>query len=213
MLAAIVVVGGAWGVPGAAAAEAVDTGPLQNWMGRQGEVATLRGGFRQERRLRTIRRPLVSEGRFWFAAPDRFRWEVGDPPKLVAVNTGSGEIIVSEPGKGKIQRYDLENPKEAEAAQRLGLFQPGLFGSWEQFQATFRVSGLEVQGHLMKAELRMRDSRMALAVLRVELLIDTRHDAVRAFELFFRDGSSVAVTFLDVAKNAAVADEVFTLGN
>ncbi len=192
-------------------ADDVDTAPLQEWMGRQAAIRTLHGRFKQERQLRTIRRPLVSEGRFWFAAPEQFRWEVGDPPKMVAIKTGADELVVTEPQKGSVERFDLTVPERADAAQRLGLFQPGMMSSWPEFQETFRVSDLTRAGDLITAELRMQDARMALAVLRLEMIIDTRYDSVRAFEMFFRDGSSVKISFLDVVINAGIEPGRFTV--
>ena len=149
------------GVPG--------EGLVVEWLNAQKEVRAVEASFSQERKLRTLRRVLKSEGKLWFIAPDRFRWEVGDPAKMVALQSGDGKVTVIEPRKKRAKVYDPANPEHAEMVQRLGLMKPGFGGGAEKFKEQFEVKKVSrAEGSdTWEAEMSFKDSRMALVVMKV----------------------------------------------
>lgn len=50
--------------------------------------ASVQARFTQEKRIKGLSQPIISEGRFAFQAPDRMRWEVSAPESLIAVVVG-----------------------------------------------------------------------------------------------------------------------------
>ena len=67
-----------------------DLTPVRQWIEAQSKVNTVSGSFNQERKLRTVKRPLRSSGTFSFKIPGSFRWEVGSPPELIALRKAGG---------------------------------------------------------------------------------------------------------------------------
>ena len=66
-------------------APAADTNAmLTAWFAAQTNLQTWSASFIQTRSLKTLVQPLTSTGRVSVASPDRFRWELGDPPQTIA---------------------------------------------------------------------------------------------------------------------------------
>lgn len=191
------------GVPG--------EGLVVEWLNAQKEVRAVEASFSQERKLRTLRRVLKSEGKLWFIAPDRFRWEVGDPAKMVALQSGDGKVTVIEPRKKRAKVYDPANPEHAEMVQRLGLMKPGFGGGAEKFKEQFEVKKVSrAEGSdTWEAEMSFKDSRMALVVMKVVMRVNGKTGVPVEFRLEFRDGTKIGWRFGAVVRDGEIAAEVF----
>src|SRR5882724_7483799 len=76
---------------------AADTNSLlATWLAKQPDIQTWSADFIQTRALKSLTQPLTATGHVWFAAPNRFRWELGHPPQTIAVR-GSNEMLVIYP--------------------------------------------------------------------------------------------------------------------
>src|SRR5207253_1472077 len=58
---------------------------LTAWLSAQTNIQTWSADFAQTRTLKSLTQPLMGTGRVWFAAPNRFRWELGNPAQTIAV--------------------------------------------------------------------------------------------------------------------------------
>src|SRR2546427_2688379 len=58
---------------------------LTAWLSAQTNIQTWSADFTQTRTLKSLTQPLTGTGRVWFAAPNRFRWELGNPAQTIAV--------------------------------------------------------------------------------------------------------------------------------
>ena len=58
---------------------------LNAWMDQQAKIKTWSADVVQIRNLKSLTRPLKSRGQVWFLQPNRFRWQLGDPPRTIAV--------------------------------------------------------------------------------------------------------------------------------
>jgi len=191
------------------AEDVVDDTLVREWVERQEGLSSLEGSFIQERKLRTLRKPVSINGRFWFSRPDRFRWEVGKPVRTVAVQEGAGWVIVAEPLKKKAEIFDLSDPEKRERIDRLGFMSSGFFSGYEAFSQTFSVRDLVQADGQLTVELAFRNSKMALAVRKVEMRIDVESDELRRFALFFRDGSVVTLLFYGFKPNGEPGKDRF----
>src|SRR6266581_4757742 len=52
---------------------------LAQWLSAQTNLQTWSADVTQTRSLKTLTQPLTARGRVWFAAPNRFRWELLEP--------------------------------------------------------------------------------------------------------------------------------------
>src|SRR5881275_289400 len=88
-------------------ARAADTNTLlTTWLNAQTNIQTWSADFVQTRTLKSLTQPLTAKGHVWFAAPNRFRWELGSPPQTIAVR-GTDEMLVIYPRLKHVERYPL----------------------------------------------------------------------------------------------------------
>lgn len=169
------------------------------------------GRFEQMRMLRNVRRPIETEGRFWFNREGRFRWQVDGEQgiRMLALREPDGSVLVLHPERGTGERMPPE--RAAEAAGGLALMQPGTSSDWDQFNEVFRVSGgrFDERTGLYQLDLRLRDRRASMAVYRVLFHIRPDDGGLVAFELFFRDQSSIFTRFSELEKNPRLDPAVF----
>ena len=197
----------------AGAQEAVPGAQLvEQWLESQGDVTSVEAVFRQERKLRTLRRVLATEGRFWFVAPDKFRWEGGAPAKMVAWQGGDGKVTVAEPRKKRARIYDPADPEHAEMVHRLGLMKPGFGGGADAFKEMFEIRKVtRAEGSdVWEADLRFKDSKMAVAVMKVVMRVNGKSGDPVEFRLEFRDGTKIGWLFGEVIRGREIEEGVFS---
>lgn len=66
-------------------------------------ISTVSADFIQKKSMKILSKPLVSEGKFYFAAPDSVRWEYSKPLRSIVVS-----------GKGNTKRYIASGGKMVE---------------------------------------------------------------------------------------------------
>src|SRR5258706_3768330 len=87
---------------------AADTNAVLNgWLAAQTNLQTWSADFTQTRMLKTLTQPLVATGHIWFAAPNRFRWELGSPAQTIALRE-AGQMWVIYPRLKRAERYPLD---------------------------------------------------------------------------------------------------------
>ena len=57
-------------------------------------ISTMTADFVQKKSMKILSKPLISNGKFYYAAPDSIRWEYSKPLKSVVLS-----------GKGQTKRY------------------------------------------------------------------------------------------------------------
>ena len=97
---------------------------LGAWLSSQTNIQTWSATVVQTRTLKALTEPLTASGRVWFAAPDRFRWELGDPPKTIALRV-SDEMIVIYPRLKRVERYRLAGDQTGPWRDALALLEAG----------------------------------------------------------------------------------------
>ena len=79
---------------------------LSTWIAAQANIHTWSADVVQTRTLKSLTQPLTAKGHVWFEAPNRFRWELGNPPQTIAVR-GPEEMLVIYPRLKHAERYAL----------------------------------------------------------------------------------------------------------
>src|SRR5215510_7069920 len=67
---------------------------LSIWLNAQTNIHSWSADFVQTRRFKTLTQPLTESGKVWFVEPNRFRWELGHPPKTIAVRATDEMILL-----------------------------------------------------------------------------------------------------------------------
>ena len=194
------------------AAEPSDLGPVRQWIARASKIKSVEAEFIQERFLKTLNRPLVNPGRLWFKAPGSLRWQIGEPPKTIAVQSAKEhDFFVLDP-RDKVARQFPVKSSSPKRNQILTFLEAGFPQTIEEFQQRFRIQEVKHPGdgtfHIAG---QINDRRAAAAILKVIFVVHEPSHQLRRLEVWFRDGSKVINKFQKVTENAAVPASVFEI--
>ena len=76
---------------------------------------SMEADFREEKTLRLLNKPIVSSGKLWFQAPDKFRREVRGNAPSVTISNGR-ELWIYYPNFKSAERYSLGKRSPVDAA-------------------------------------------------------------------------------------------------
>jgi outer membrane lipoprotein-sorting protein len=186
-----------------------DLTAVKQWIAHARTMKSVVVEFTQERHLRTVTKPLVSAGRMWFKAPGALRWQVGEPPKLIALQqTRGGDFTVLDPKKREARVFSSTALKTKGGP--FAFIEASFPTSLEEFQEKFRIESVKVRDEVVEISGQMKDRRMDVAVLKIVFIIDPASHRLRSLEVWFHDGSKMVNRFSIVAENTHVPDQLFT---
>jgi len=184
-------------------AEEADSAVLDRWIARQANIKTLSADFTQTRALRVLRNPVAARGHIWFQAPGDFRWQVGDPPKVIVLRKDK-DVRVIEPPKKTVEMSAMDQGR-----REAGLMEIPFVRSRAELEKRFTIDELKVQGTVCRLKLTPRDTQGFLT--RVDLTFDTEAGHLITLELTFRDGSSMRNEFSNVQMNGKLPAGIFAV--
>lgn len=193
----------------AAGGSPCDEAVLERWLERHAAIESWSADVTQIRSLATLTRPLTSDGRLWFAQPNRFRWQLGDPPKTIAVRSGD-ELMVVYPRLKQAERFPLGAGVEGSWRQALALLEVGLPNGAETFCSSYELTGVSRDGEIWAFDLQPSDSSARRLIEGVRIEVTGDELLLTATELRFPDGSTMRNEFsghrLDPEIEAAIFD-------
>ncbi|MGE3310787.1 MAG: outer membrane lipoprotein carrier protein LolA [Limisphaerales bacterium] len=181
---------------------------LGEWLNHQGAVRTWTAAFVQTRSLKTLTQPLKSEGRVWFAAPDRFRWEIGRPAQTIAVRQVDS-VIVHYPRLNRAERYPADAGGTGPWAQMLSLLEAGFPRGRADLDKRFTLVSESSTNGLVTLELRPRSASVRRMLPTFRVVLFEADASLRATELVFADGSSLRNEFSETQTNPVLPDGTF----
>lgn len=194
------------GMPGMA----VGDDALDRWLERQVAIGTWSADVEQTRKLRALVKPLVASGRVVFAQPQRFRWQLGDPPRTIAVGTPDG-LTVAYPRLKQAERYRYDDAINPSLRQVLDLLEVGFPTSAEAFHDRYELIAEEDAGPAWRFVLQPRDEGARRLLERIN--IESAKDDLRllATEFEFPDGSVMRNDFSGGKTNDAIDPAIFDI--
>jgi len=194
---------------GAGWSAGVDEAPVRAWIGRSRSLRSVVARFRQERYLRAVARPLVTAGRVWYRADGALRWQLGEPPKMIALRAAAGaEVRVIEPEAKTVRSFAAEEAGARGGA--LALLDAGFPESYEAFAQRFRLDSVEAgPGGGWRVTTQLRDNALALAVQRLVFVLAEEPAQVQSLEVWLRDGSKIINQFTELKENEVVPNSTF----
>lgn len=204
-----VVLGGKSRTAAAESPVADPTSPLQSWLEHQTEMRTWSAKFTQTRRLPALKEPLIARGEVKFAAPNWFRWELGDPAQTIAVR-GSNAMTVLYPRLRRAESYPLEAATSGPWKEALMLLESGFPRTLAEITDRFVVkesAALASEGWRTTLEPKSAGARRW--VKSVVLEYRTSERGPRATELLFADGTSMRNDFTETRINPDLPAESF----
>jgi outer membrane lipoprotein-sorting protein len=166
-------------------------------------ISTISADFVQKKVMKILSKPLVSEGKFYYAAPDSIRWEYSKPIKSVVISS-----------KGNTRRYIASGGKMVEdktgGAQAMKIvlnevagWMSGRFDSNPSFAATLR------EGANTQITLTPVDKSMAGMIEKIEITVSRKDASVKSVRIIESATAETRIDFQHVVINKAVHPSVF----
>ena len=184
--------------------------PVALWLSNQADIQTWSARFLQTRALKPLAQPDQSEGRVWFQAPDRFRWELGQPAQTVAVRQ-SNEVVVLYPRLRRAERYPLSPESTGPWSQMLSLLEAGFPKNRQDLDARFTITSETRTNDAVHLELRPKSSTVRRMLPKLRIVLSATHATLQATELVFADGSSMRNDFSEAQINPPLDPQTFHL--
>lgn len=181
---------------------------ITNWLGAQSTLKTWTADFTQTRTLKTLKQPLRSQGRLIFAAPNNFRWELGDPAQTVAIRN-SNEMSVIYPKLKRAERYPLTGAGNEPWRDALALMDAGFPSSAAELESRFKLLSLQFTNNLAQIRMEPRSAMAKKFMSEVQLTLRTNDFAMLANQLQFADGSILRNDFTNTVKNPELDPNAF----
>lgn len=181
---------------------------MNTWMDHQAKIKTWSADVVQIRNLKSLVRPLKSKGQVWFRQPNRFRWQLGDPPRTIAVRKDD-ELLIIYPRLKQIERFAAGEDVDPAWKQVLALLEVGFPSDSETFFSRYELVRTTRLKKSWKFELRPAAEVARKLLDRVNVEISTRDFALLATELVFPDGSTMKNEFIRRQLNPDLDEALF----
>jgi outer membrane lipoprotein-sorting protein len=188
---------------------AEDTSSLLRFLSSQTNLVTWSADLRQVRYLKTLTQPLSSTGRLWFAAPSRFRWEIGEPAQTIAVR-GKNELVVIYPRLKRVEKYPLNSASMERWRDMLALLDAGFPRSQADLEERFKIISITRSNDMHVLAMQPKSSAARKMIPQLTLSFATNDFQLRATELQMGDGSVMRNEFSHVQLNPKLDESLFT---
>ncbi len=180
-----------------------------SWLTAQTNLQAWSADFVQTRTLKSLVQPLTATGHVWFAAPNRFRWELGQPPKTIALRAPT-ELLVSYPALKRVERYPLKGGQKNQWSDALSLLEAGFPRSQRELESHFHIRSQSATNHLCELVLQPRSTAARKMMPQLIITFDTRQFSLLATQLQFADGSTLHNDFMNATLNPQLEAGLFT---
>lgn len=184
---------------------------LDQWLERQSQIRTWSADVLQIRTLKALSKPLQSRGHVWFEQPNRFRWELGEPPRTIAVRTGD-ELVVAYPRLGQVEHYAYGGQTDPALKQAMALLEVGLPsdpGAFHERYALLDARPADDDRDAWRFELQPKSEAARRLIERIVLETSAGDAHLAATELVFPDGSTMRNQFSHYRVDPKLPDDVF----
>ena len=184
------------------------TNLLSTWLGAQTNIQSWSADFIQTRTFKSLLHPLMATGHVWFAQPNRFRWELGRPPRTIAVRA-TNEMLVIYPLLKRVERFPLTGSQAGEWRDALALLETGFPRSEAEMLSRFKIQAQNIRDQLCELTLEPKSASARKMMPQIKIAFDTQAFALRATELQFADGSTLRNDFASAVLNPNVDPGLF----
>ena len=166
-------------------------------------IKTIQARFVQKKFMKILAKPLISEGRFYYAAPDSFRWEYLKPLRSAVITY-----------KGDTRRYILSSGKMIEdkaggmQAMKIVLgevtgWMSGKFDQNPSFAATLK------EGTNTQITLTPVGKSMSGMIEKIEITVSKKAAVVKSVKIIENANAFTQIDFTDVEINKVISSSVF----
>jgi outer membrane lipoprotein-sorting protein len=182
--------------------------PVASWLAAQTNIQTWSAEFVQTRVLKSLTQPLTASGHVWFAAPNRFRWELGNPAQTIAVRAPT-ELLILYPRLKRVERFPLTGGQTGRWRDALALLETGFPRSAAQLESQYNILSQSVTNDTCQLVLQPKSGSARRMMPQIRIDFDTKTSALRATELQFADGSTMRNDFKNPVINPSIDEKMF----
>ena len=190
-------------------AQDVNIEPVKQWIGKQAGMKTAVVRFTQERKLRSLRKPIKKSGTFWFQQPSTFRWQVGDPAETIAVQKSKEDLFVVNKKDKTIDRYPYAVVAAKGSRNGLTFLEAGFPKDLAEFQKNFKIRSVKESQGYHEILTQLTDRRASLGCRKIVFFLDLKSYELKHVHLYFRDGSIITNRFDSVKLNSPIPKGTF----
>jgi len=187
--------------------QAATVSPLDAWLKTQTNIQSWSATVKQIRSFKTLAQPLEEQGRVWFSAPNRFRWEIGTPAKTIAVREPE-QMLVIYPKLKRAERFPL-NEQAGPWKETLALLEAGFPRSQAELEARFRILSQSCTNKVCQVRLQPRAASARRMMPELRIAFAEGDSTLQATELHFADGSYIRNEFSDATLNPPLDAAIF----
>jgi outer membrane lipoprotein-sorting protein len=185
------------------AAEAADfDGLFGHWFAVQTNIQSWSADFTQTRSLKVLAEPLVATGKVW-VAPNRFRWELGDPAQTIALRQPD-RLVIIYPRLKRAEKYPLSGVAPGPVKDALALLDASLPRDRASMEARFRLLSASETNSTLQVTLQPKSASARKFISEILIGFRTNDFAVAFTEMKFADGSSLRNDFANVVLNPPI---------
>ncbi len=181
---------------------------LSTWLDHQSRISTWAATCLQTRVFSSMNQPLVSTGRVSFCAPNRFRWELGQPARTIAIR-GEKDLLILYPKLGRAERYSLEGNKLAPWQQALALIEAGFPRTAEQLKTQYQLISEAITNGTCEVALEPRSPGTRNLLVEVRIVFATNTLSLLSTEMVFANGSLLRNEFTNQVVDETLPPETF----
>jgi len=167
------------------------------------DIKTIQAHFIQKKSMKILSKPLVSEGRFYYAAPDSLRWEYLKPLRSIVItyknNTkrymaSGGKMVEDKTGGAQAMKIVLNE---------VSGWMNGKFDQNPSFKATIN------EGRTTRIILTPTEKSMAGMIEKIEITLFKKTSTVKSVKITESANNFTQIDFNNVEINKAINSSVF----
>jgi len=182
---------------------------VASWVAAQTNIHSWSADFVQTRSLKSLAQPLTPTGHVWFAAPNRFRWELRHPAQTIAVRAPT-ELLVIYPRLKRVEHFPLTGEQAGPWRDALALLEAGFPRSQAELQAQYNILSQTVTNETCELVLQPRSAAARRMMPHLKIDFDTKDFSLRGTELEFADGSIMRNDFKNPQLNPSLDKKLFS---
>jgi outer membrane lipoprotein-sorting protein len=159
---------------------------LDAWFAAQAKVHSISADFTQTRTLKTLVQSLRAKGHLWFAPPNQFRWELGQPAQTIALRHGD-DMYVIYPLLKRAEHYGMGKAAPQQWRDAMSLLDAGFPSKREEFETQFQLESLNETNGQWVLGLRPRSAAARQVMPELTVSLATNDYSLQGTELVFEE--------------------------
>jgi outer membrane lipoprotein-sorting protein len=167
------------------------------------KIKTIQAQFVQKKAMKILSKPLISEGRFYYAAPDSFRWEYFKPLRsIVIANKNNTKRYIASGGKMVEDKTGGAQAMKIVLSEVAG-WMNGKFDQNPSFAATIN------EGANTRITLTPAEKSMTGMIEKIEITLSKKSATVQSVKITESANNFTQIDFDNVEINKAINPSVF----